>query len=65
MLFPENRLPADDSQEKACLICYFREKKIKILNCRLLQIIGGASMVINGRREDTCFGVCLCVVAIT
>ena len=23
MLLNENRLPADDSQEKSCLICYF------------------------------------------
>ena len=41
MIFDENRLPADDSHEISCLICYFC-KSGKILNCRLLQIIGGA-----------------------
>ena len=44
MIFLENRLPADDSREIPCLICYFL-KSIKILNCRLLQIIGGALWV--------------------
>ena len=41
MIFRENRLPADDSHEISCLICYFW-KSSKIFNCRLLQIIGGA-----------------------
>ena len=44
MIFHENRLPAEDSHEISCLICYFR-KGGKILNCRLLQIIGDASWV--------------------
>ena len=39
MIFRENRLPTDDSHEISCVICYF-EKSGKILNCRLLQIIG-------------------------
>ena len=34
-------MPADDSHEISCLFVIF-EKKIKILDCRLLQIIGGA-----------------------
>ena len=44
MVFHENRLPADDSHEISCLICYFR-KRSKFLNCRLLQIIDGALRV--------------------
>ena len=44
MIFHENHLPADDSHEISCLICYFW-KSSKILNCRLLQIIGGALWV--------------------
>ena len=44
MIFHENRLPADDSHEISCLICYFR-KGGKILNSHLLQIIGGALWV--------------------
>ena len=40
----ENRLPADDSHEILCLICYFW-KSGKLFNCRLLQIIGGAFRV--------------------
>ena len=44
MILYENRLPADDSHEIACLICYLR-KSGKIFNCRLLQIIGGALRV--------------------
>ena len=47
MMFHENRLPADDSHEISCHICYFR-KGGKILNCRLLQIIGGALSVSRG-----------------
>ena len=43
MIFHENRLPADDSHEISCLICYFW-KSDKIWNCRL-QIIGGALRV--------------------
>ena len=35
---------ADDSHETSCLICYFG-KSNKILNCRLLQNIGGALWV--------------------
>ena len=48
MLFHENRLPADDSHEIACLIRYFG-KRGKILKCRLLQNIGGALRV-NARQ---------------
>ena len=44
MIFHENRLPADDSHEISCLICFFR-KSGKICNCRLLQIVGGALRV--------------------
>ena len=42
MIIHENRLPADDSHEISCLICYFW-KSGKIWNCCLLQIIGSAS----------------------
>ena len=45
MIFHENRLPADDSHETSCLICLFFLKSGKILNCRLLQNIGGALWV--------------------
>ena len=41
MISHENRLPADNSHEISCLICYFSISS-KILNCCLLQIIGGA-----------------------
>ena len=41
MILHENRLPADDSHEISCLICY-SSKSSTILYCRLLQIIGGA-----------------------
>ena len=51
MLFHENRLPADDSHEKACLIRYFG-KSGKFLNCRLLQNIGGALRV-NARQPGS------------
>ena len=44
MILHENRLPADDSHEISCLICYFC-KNGKIFNCRLLQTIGGALRV--------------------
>ena len=44
MLFHENRLPADDSHEISCLICYFW-KSSKIWKCRLLQILVGALRV--------------------
>ena len=44
MILHENRLPADDSHEISCLICYFR-KSDKIFKCHLLQIIGGALRV--------------------
>ena len=44
MIYHENRLPADDSHEISCLICYFWKSR-KILKCRLLQIIGGALRV--------------------
>ena len=43
MIFNENCLPADNSHE-ICLICYFL-KSSKILNCHLLQIVGGALRV--------------------
>ena len=39
MIFHENRLPADDSQETLCLICNF-SKGSKIRNCNLQQITG-------------------------
>ena len=41
MIFHKNCLPADNSHEISCLICYFW-KSAKIWNCRLLQIIGCA-----------------------
>ena len=44
MIFHENPLLADDSHEISSLICYVR-KSGKILNCHLLQIIGGALRV--------------------
>ena len=44
MILHKNRLPADDSHEISCLICYFL-KSGKIFNCRLQQIIGGALSV--------------------
>ena len=42
MIFHENRLPADDSHEISCLICFFFEKaaKFEIVIC-----IGGALRV--------------------
>ena len=46
MIFHENRLPADDSHEMSCLICYFW-KRGKIWNCPLLHIIDGALWVNN------------------
>ena len=46
MIFRQNRLPADDSHEISCLICYFW-KSSKILNCCLLQIKGGALLWVN------------------
>ena len=49
MILHENRLPADDSHEISCLICYFL-KSSKIFNCRLLQIIGGAFRVKRNKR---------------
>ena len=50
MIFHENRLPADDSHEISCLICYFW-KSSKIWNCCLLQIIGGTLWV---KSSSTC-----------
>ena len=47
MIFHENCLPADNSHEISCLICYFL-KSSKILNCRLLQIVGGALRIKRG-----------------
>ena len=44
MIFHENFLPADNSHEISCLICYFW-KGGKIWNCRLLQIVGDALRV--------------------
>ena len=43
MILHENRLPADDSHV-ICLFVVF-EKSSKILNCHLLQIIGGTLRV--------------------
>ena len=48
MIVHDNRLPADDSHELSCLICYLKnktKKPSKICYCRLLQIIGGALWV--------------------
>ena len=39
MISHENRLPADDSHEISCLICYLKPPS-KLWICRLLQIIG-------------------------
>ena len=50
--FHENRLPAGDSHENNALFVIF-EKSSKILNCRLLQIIGGALRV-NGTTTCIC-----------
>ena len=44
MIFHENCLPADDSHEISCIICYFW-KAGKFRKCCLLQIIGGALWV--------------------
>ena len=44
MIFHENCLPADNSHEISCLICYFW-KSSKIWTCRLLQLVGGALWV--------------------
>ena len=44
MIFHEICLPAEDSHEISCLICYLKKKNGKIY-CRLLQIIGGALRV--------------------
>ena len=52
MIYHENRLPADDSHEISCLICYFWNSG-KIWNCHLLQIIGGALRV-NCRLNVNC-----------
>ena len=38
-------MPADDSHEISCIICYFWKKSSKSLDCRLLQIIGDALCV--------------------
>ena len=54
MILHENRLPVDDSHELSCLICYFL-KSGKILNCRLLQIIGGALRVKIEAEEKTSY----------
>ena len=43
MIFHENRLSADDSHERACLIVSF--EKAANLKLSLLQIIGGALWV--------------------
>ena len=49
MIFHENRLPADDSHEMSCLICYFFEKaaKLKLLSAANY---GGALWVKLGQR---------------
>ena len=59
MMFHENRLPADDSHETSYLICYF-PKGGKILNCRLLQIIGGALRVRSMLTISAVCGVVIC-----
>ena len=40
MIFHENRLPADDSHEISCLICYFWKKaaKFEIVVCSKLKV---------------------------
>ena len=44
MIFHENCLPADNSHEISCFICYFEKAaKFEIVVCR--KIIGGASWV--------------------
>ena len=48
MIFHENRLPADDSHEISCLICYF-EKATK-LKLSSAEIMGGALLVIFSRK---------------
>ena len=47
MIFHANRLPADHSHERSCLICYFWKKQhnLKLFNSCLLQVIGGALWV--------------------
>ena len=42
MICHENRLPADDSHEKSCLICYFLEKAetFEIMSAAIF--VGGA-----------------------
>ena len=48
MVFHENRLPTDDSHDISCLIFMpylLFLKKWQNLNCRMLQIIGGALWV--------------------
>ena len=57
MILHENRLPADDSHEISCLVGYFR-KSGKILNCHLLQIIGGALWVTLFNTSDLKKGLC-------
>ena len=52
MILHENRLPADDSHEISCLICYFW-KSGKIGNCRLLQVIGGTLRVKGLRNSNS------------
>ena len=51
MIFHKNRLPADDSYEMLCLICYFW-KSSKIWKCRLLQTVGGALWVKGQIKEE-------------
>ena len=56
MIFHENRLSADDSHERSCLICYIW-KSGKIWNRRLLQIIGGAlwvNVLLGSIMRDNC-----------
>ena len=72
MIFHENRLLADDSHEISCLIHYFG-KRSRILNCHLLQVIGGALRVNSIRHHQTykvvslltlcIMGNCLCFLS--
>ena len=52
MIFHENRLPADDSHEISCLICYFEKAaKFEIVVC--CKIIG-CTLRINTKNDLFC-----------
>ena len=51
MKLHENRLPADDSHEMSCLICYFlKAAKFEIVVC--CNKIGGVLKVNSGKMEE-------------